>query len=231
MKNHNRRRIIIISSSEWHHQVLDILNHSTNNDMIFSQHCVLHINKCNIFKYNLIGGSLTNVYPFTVDILDVCVISCIKFSNVELVLGLLVIVEAIIVARVLRVGENTVGVFFVSGEHVTDVLVCIIFGVSWLRKFIVTGVHEDLSIIFSIHNDLKCKKKQTWLIINRISNITEHSPFVTLGNFYLIDFILFSSPILIEPLIVRIIFIIFNFFIWVFTTFDKISNKRHKSRT
>ena len=36
MKNNNRRRIFVVPSSQRHHKILNVLNHSTNNDMILS---------------------------------------------------------------------------------------------------------------------------------------------------------------------------------------------------
>ena len=125
--------------------------------MILSQHRVLHVNKSNIFKYNLIGRSLTDIYPFAVDVFDVCVILFIKCSDVDLVLGFVILVETVVVPTVLWVSKNAVGVSFVSSQHVSDVLVCVLFGVSWLWKFIVTRVHKNLSVIFSVYDDFKSK--------------------------------------------------------------------------
>ena len=100
---------------------------------------------------------MTNIYPFAVDVFDVCVILFIKCSDVDLVLGFVILVEAVVVATVLRVSKNAVGVSFVSSKHVADVLVCVLFGVSWLWKFIVTRVHKNLSVIFSVYDDFKSK--------------------------------------------------------------------------
>lgn len=83
MKNDNWCWVVAVTSSQRHNEILDVLYHTTDDDMVLCKHGVFHSFVCDVFFTDWLFGDLANVQPFVINVLDACTIIILSLHLVE----------------------------------------------------------------------------------------------------------------------------------------------------
>lgn len=130
MQNDYRRLVLTVLRPKRHHEVPDILDHSADDNVVFSQLRVLHRFKTNVFLIDWFGQRLLEVEPVaTLDIIDVDIEVIVLGKAVELgsnhfpvfIVQTLKVLFILLVVDVVVVFENGSSVFHVISDEVTVV--------------------------------------------------------------------------------------------------------------
>ena len=112
--------------------------------------------------------------------------------------------------------KDSLGIFKIICNDVAVVSILVVLR-KRLWKLVVAWVQQDVATVFLllgtvsfIHHDFQREQQKPVILVNVISDLAEPSVCVILRNLDSVYFELLSLPILLEPLVVRIVFLLFQ---------------------
>ena len=132
MQDDDRKGVLHVLSSQRQNEMLNILHHTADDDVVLSKHRVFHCIKYDVLSVHWLVGGLGNIHPISLNIVNINIyIIVIAIESMVLCCDdrLFVLIKAmeLVINFVRRVsfGENLLGSSSVIGDNITKVAIFI----------------------------------------------------------------------------------------------------------
>ena len=159
--------------------MLDVLDHTANDDMVLCQHRVFHGIEDDVLSVHWLVSRLCDIKPISFNIVDIDVYLIIVSIKPMILCSndcFLILVKTmkliLILVGLVGICKDLLSCSSIIGDNIAKIAVLVGFRKRF-RQLVVTRIEQDISVLLSVHLNFESKKEKVSLLVDIARNIAE----------------------------------------------------------
>jgi hypothetical protein len=179
VEDDDRERVFHVLCSQRQHEMLDVLHHTANDDMVLCQHRIFHGIEYDVFPVHWLVCRFCDVKPISFNVVDIdvyLIIVSIKPMILRSNDCFLILIKTmkliLILIGLVGICKDLLCRGSIISDNIAEITVLVGFR-KRLRQLVVSRIEQDISVLFSVHLYFESKKEKVSLLVDITRNITE----------------------------------------------------------